>query len=138
MRGKRLAIVSRSGGHAVVAADSSELSGFELAELPRAFLEEIEKHFRASVINLTNPLDLGDLFDLDVYGQILERTLQLENVDGVVFLHTTSGTEIHTSRSLLERVIDMVKRYDKPVAITLHHRRGREHPGDRIHLHRGG
>jgi len=116
MRGKRLAIVSRSGGHAVVAADSSELSGFELAELPRAFLEEIEKHFRASVIKLTNPLDLGDLFDLSVYGQILEQTLQLENVDGVIFLHTTSGTEIQTSRLLLERVMELVKRYDKPVA----------------------
>jgi acetyltransferase len=116
MRGKRLAIVSRSGGHAVVAADSSELSGFELAELPRGFLEEIEKHFRASVIRLTNPLDLGDLFDLTVYGQILERTLQLENVDGIVFLHTSSGTEIQTSRVLLERVMEMVKRYDKPIA----------------------
>ena len=116
MRGKRLAIVSRSGGHAVVAADSSELSGFELADLPRSFLEEIEKHFRASVIKLTNPLDLGDLFDLDVYGQILERTLQLENVDGVVFLHTASEREIQTSRTLLERVIELVKRYDKPVA----------------------
>jgi acetyltransferase len=99
-----------------VAADSSELSGFELAELPRAFLEEIEKHFRASVINLTNPLDLGDLFDLEVYGQILEQTLQLPNVDGVIFLHTASGPEIQQSRTLLERVMDMVKRYDKPVA----------------------
>jgi acyl-CoA synthetase (NDP forming) len=100
----------------VVAADSSELSGFELAELPRAFLEEIEKHFRASVIKLNNPLDLGDLFDLSVYGQILEQTLQLENVDGVVFLHTASGPEIQTSRMLLERVMEMVKRYDKPIA----------------------
>jgi len=116
MRGKKLAIVSRSGGHAVVAADSSELSGFELAELPRSFLEEIEKHFRASVIKLTNPLDLGDLFDLEVYGQILEQTLQLENVDGVVFLHTASEPEIQTSRMLLERVMEMVKRYDKPIA----------------------
>jgi acyl-CoA synthetase (NDP forming) len=116
MRGKKLAIVSRSGGHAVVAADSSELSGFELAELPRSFLEEIEKHFRASVIKLNNPLDLGDLFDLDIYGQILEQTLQLKNVDGVVFLHTTSGPEIQPSRMLLERVMEMVKRYDKPIA----------------------
>jgi acyl-CoA synthetase (NDP forming) len=116
MRGKKLAIVSRSGGHAVVAADSSELSGFELAELPRSFLEEIEKHFRASVIKLNNPLDLGDLFDLDIYGQILEQTLQLKNVDGVVFLHTASGPEIQPSRMLLERVMEMVKRYDKPIA----------------------
>jgi acyl-CoA synthetase (NDP forming) len=116
MRGKNLAVVSRSGGHAVVAADSSELSGFELARLPQAFLESIEKHFRASVIKLTNPIDLGDLFDWDVYTQILEQTLQLDNVDGVVFLHTASEPEILPSRRLLEKVIELVKRYDKPVA----------------------
>ncbi len=116
MRGKNLAIISRSGGHAVVAADSSELSGFELAQLPQSFLEEIEKHFRASVIKLTNPVDLGDLFDLDVYAQILEQTLKLGNVDGVVFLHTASEPEIETSRKLLERVVELTKRYDKPIA----------------------
>jgi acyl-CoA synthetase (NDP forming) len=116
MRGKNLAVISRSGGHAVVAADSSELSGFELAKLPQTFLHSIEKHFRASVIKLTNPIDLGDLFDWDVYTQILEQTLQLENVDGVVFLHTASEPEILPSRKLLERVIELVKRYDKPVA----------------------
>ncbi len=116
MRGKNLAIISRSGGHAVVAADSSELSGFELANLPQSFLEEIERHFRASVIKLTNPVDLGDLFDLDVYAQILEQTLKLDNVDGVVFLHTASEREIEASRKLLERVMELTRRYDKPIA----------------------
>jgi len=61
MKGKKLGIISRSGGHAVLAADACELSGFDLAEFPESFLREIEKHFRASVIKLTNPLDLGDL-----------------------------------------------------------------------------
>jgi acetate---CoA ligase (ADP-forming) len=116
MRGKNLAIISRSGGHAVVAADSSELSGFDLATLPQSFLDEIEKHFRASVIKLTNPVDLGDLFDLEVYAQILEQTLILDNVDGAVFLHTASEAEILTSRKLLERVMELVQRYDKPIA----------------------
>jgi acetyltransferase len=119
MRGRNLAIISRSGGHAVVAADSSELSGFELAQLPQSFLDQIEKHFRASVIKLTNPVDLGDLFDLDVYAQILEQTLKLDNVDGVVFLHTASEREIETSRKLLERVMELTKRYDKPIAYYL-------------------
>lgn len=120
MRGKKLAVISRSGGHAVVAADACELSGFELADFPEAFLREIESHFRASVIRLTNPLDLGDLFNLEMYGQILERTLQLEGVDGVVLLHTAfSENERKASRTLLERIIEMVKRYDKPVAYYL-------------------
>jgi acyl-CoA synthetase (NDP forming) len=117
MRGDRLAVISRSGGHAVIAADACELSGFQLAHFPESFLREIEKHFRASVIKLTNPLDLGDLFDLNVYAQIAEQTLQLDEVDGIVFLHTAiSEAENRATRMLLERIIELVKKYDKPVA----------------------
>ena len=117
MRGDRLAVISRSGGHAVIAADACELSGFQLAHFPDSFFREIEKNFRASVIKLTNPLDLGDLFDLNVYAQIAEQTLQLEEVDGIVFLHTAiSEAENRATRMLLERIIELVKKYDKPVA----------------------
>jgi acetyltransferase len=120
MRGKNLAVISRSGGHAVLAADACELSGFSLAQFPEEFLREIEKHFRASVIRLTNPLDLGDLFDLDLYADIVEHTLQLPGVDGVVFLHTSlSEAENHISRLLLERLMEMSYRHDKPVAYYL-------------------
>jgi len=119
MQGKNLAIISRAGGHAVIAADACELSGFHLAEFPESFLREIEKHFRASVIRLTNPLDLGDLFDLDVYAQIVEQTLKLETVDGVVFLHTSLGAEHESSRVLLERIIELVDKYEKPVAFYI-------------------
>ena len=117
MRGQNLAVISRSGGHAVIASDACELSGFNLAPFPEAFLREIERYFRASVIRLTNPLDLGDLFDLDVYARIIEEILQLESVDGVVFLHTSlSETEHQKSRELLARLMELVKDFDKPVA----------------------
>ena len=120
VKGGNLAVISRSGGHAVIAADACELSGFNLARLPDSFLREIERNFRASVIRLTNPLDLGDLFDLNLYAQIIEQTLQLEGVDGVVFLHTSlSEAENRTSRELLERLIQLVEKYNKPVAYYL-------------------
>ncbi|MBN2387143.1 MAG: acetate--CoA ligase family protein [Anaerolineales bacterium] len=116
MKGKNLAVISRSGGHAVIAADACELTGFNLAPFPESFLREIEKHFRASVIRLTNPLDLGDLFDLDVYAQIVEQTLQLDSVDGVIFLQTAlSPAENLASRELLERIMKMVEATGKPV-----------------------
>ncbi|MBN2549396.1 MAG: acetate--CoA ligase family protein [Anaerolineales bacterium] len=117
MRGRRLGVVSRSGGHAVMAADACELSGFDLAPFPDSFLREIERHFRASVIRLTNPLDLGDLFDLEMFASIVEGALQIPEVDGVVFLHTgISEAENLVSRKLLERIMGMVEQYDKPVA----------------------
>jgi len=118
MKDKRLAIISRSGGHAIVAADACETVGFELADFPESFIAEIEKHFRASVIKLTNPLDLGDLFDLDVYYQIVEQTLAQDNVDGVVFLHTSVAlTERGPTRDLVMRLERLSREFNKPVAI---------------------
>jgi acetyltransferase len=118
MRGRNLAIISRSGGHAVIAADACEMSGFRLAPFPKEFIEEIERHFRASVIKLTNPLDLGDLFDLEIYLKIIDRTLAQKDVDGIVFLHTFSaGTEGQKSRELFTRITELAKKYDKPVAL---------------------
>jgi acyl-CoA synthetase (NDP forming) len=118
MRGKNLAVISRSGGHAVIAADACEMSGFSLAHFPREFLEEIERHFRASVIKLTNPLDLGDLFDLEIYLKIIDRTLAQKEVDGIVFLHTFNASiEGQKSRELFQEVIELSKKYDKPVAL---------------------
>jgi acyl-CoA synthetase (NDP forming) len=117
MKGKNLAVISRSGGHAVIASDACEVVGFNLAPFPDAFLREIERYFRASVIRLTNPLDLGDLFDLDLYARIVEQTLQLDGVDGVVFLHTSLSQAEHLkSRELLTRLMELVDEYGKPVA----------------------
>jgi len=118
LKNKRLAIISRSGGHAIVAADACETVGFELAEFPESFIQEIEKHFRASVIKLTNPLDLGDLFDLDVYYHIVEQTLSQQNVDGVAFLHTSvASTEHGPTKELMTRLDALSKQFNKPVAV---------------------
>lgn len=118
LKNKRLAIISRSGGHAIVAADACETVGFELAEFPETFIKDIERHFRASVIKLTNPLDLGDLFDLDVYYKIIEQTLAQENVDGVAFLHTSVATTEHgPTRDLITRLDKLSRKFNKPIAV---------------------
>ena len=119
LKNKRLAIVSRSGGHAIVAADACELAGFQLAEFAETFIREIETHFRASVIKLTNPLDLGDLFDLDVYHRIVQETLPQDNVDGVVFLHTSVAAEHEETKRLIGRLEALCHQYNKPVALYL-------------------
>jgi acetyltransferase len=118
MRGNRVAVLSRSGGHAVIAADACELEGLELAELPRDFLDEAQTHLRANVINLTNPMDLGDLFDLDVYDQLAEGTLRMDGVDGMVFMHTYMvGPDGDRSEQLFERLHELSIETNKPVAV---------------------
>ncbi|MBT3182133.1 MAG: acetate--CoA ligase family protein [Deltaproteobacteria bacterium] len=118
--GNNLAIISRSGGHAILAADAAEQSGFQLAPFSESFLNEIASHFRANVINLTNPLDLGDLFDYDLYVKIIEKTVKQKNVDGVVFLHTYfSSTEAKASRELIVKMNELSEKYKKPIGICV-------------------
>lgn len=120
MKGNRLAIISRSGGHAIVAADASELSGFELAPLSKNFLKNIEKHLRGNVIKLTNPIDIGDLFDYNMFADIIEETLKQSYVDGVVFMHAYfSATESDASKQLFNKIAELSKKYDKPVGICV-------------------
>ena len=120
VKGNNLAIISRSGGHAVIAADACEEAGFKLSPFEPAFIEEIEKNFRAHVISLTNPLDLGDLFDFDLYVKIVEETIAQPNVDGVVFLHTYfSATEGDASRALFAELEKISFAHKKPIAICV-------------------
>ena len=123
MKGRNLGIVSRSGGHAVMAADAAYLQGFNLPSFTDNFLDEIRKHVRADVIHLGNPLDLGDLFDFDFYIWIIENTLRQENIDGVLFLHIyAAGYEGAGSRRLLESLGALAEKYSKPVALCLYTR----------------
>jgi len=118
LKGNRLVVLSRSGGHAVIAADECELAGFELATLPQSFLDEVQSHLRANVIRLTNPMDLGDLFDLELYDDLAERTLRMDDVDGMVFLHTyMAGSEGEQSVELFERLLALSRDVGKPIAI---------------------
>lgn len=120
IRGNNLAILSRSGGHAILAADAAEESGFALAPFRPEFIKEIESHVRSNVIRLTNPLDLGDLFDYDLYVKIMERTVQEKDVDGVVFLHAYfSTTEGEASRTLIEKTRELSLKYGKPICVCV-------------------
>ncbi|RPJ03770.1 MAG: hypothetical protein EHM36_11815 [Deltaproteobacteria bacterium] len=110
-------MLSRSGGIAIVAADSAETHGFELYPLSDAFKDQVHGYFRAHVIQPTNPLDLGDLFDFDLYTTILEEVLKIEAVDGVLFQHGAVAEEREPSRRLITAARELSFRYQKPVAL---------------------
>lgn len=136
LRGDRLAIMSRSGGHAVIAADACAYYGFTFAKLPRDLLKKFETQFRAHVIRLQNPLDLGDLFDLEFYVSILEELLKRKDVDGVLLGHGYfRGNEQEPSRILLKRVEQLVEQYQKPVVpVILTETRERDYLRKKVRL----
>lgn len=119
LKGRRLAVISRSGGHGVLAADGITRYGFELAPLSQNFFAEMKSKKRG-VINATNPLDIGDVYDLNEYSRIAELALAEQAVDGVVFVATySSETDGDKITRFLKNVENLVATYGKPVALSV-------------------
>jgi acyl-CoA synthetase (NDP forming) len=120
MKSRRVAVLSRSGGHAVLTADACAKHGFTLVDFPASFIEKVKTIYHTRVIAHQNPLDLGEIFDYTIFIRILEETLKLPDVDGVLFNHVyASSYEAEMSRTFLANVGRMVEEYQKPVAIAL-------------------
>ncbi len=119
VRGENLVIISRSGGHAVVAADAAERYGFRLAELPADLIERVRALFRADVIRLTNPLDLGTIFNFDLYAHIVEECLDILAPDAIVLINTYSAREAPQARKLAHRLEEIMNDSNTPIALCV-------------------
>jgi acetate---CoA ligase (ADP-forming) len=120
MKGRRVAVLSRSGGHAVLTADACAKYGLEMAPFPPAFLEKLKTIYNTRVIAHQNPLDLGEIFDYTIFTDILEEALKLDNFDGILFNHLYSADfEAEMSRTFLGSIGKLVEKYEKPVCLTM-------------------
>jgi acetyltransferase len=118
VKGNTLVAIARSGGRAVVIADMAAAFGFDLYPFPRDFREKVKGFFRAKVIEPTNPLDLGDLFDFRIYVNILEECLKMKDVDAVLMAHEYSSLlERKAAHRLAYAVQELTAKYNKPVAL---------------------
>jgi acyl-CoA synthetase (NDP forming) len=119
MRGRKLAVISRSGGHSVLAADGASRHGFELAGFSDEFFSAVGKK-KLNVIRATNPLDVGDVYDIDAYPDILEMAIKEEGVDGVLFVVTYSpemdGPKVER---FVRSVPGLSSSFKKPVALSI-------------------
>jgi acetyltransferase len=119
LKGPRLALITRSGGHGVISADAAHREGFELAVFSPEFYARIQEKKRG-VIRATNPLDIGDVYDLRLYADILEWALQESGVDGVVFISTFSSESdgLHM-QELIRRAAAIAPLYQKPTVLCM-------------------
>ncbi len=117
--GDDLVIISRSGGHAVAAADAAERHGFRLTPLPESFTDAVRSYFRADVIALTNPIDLGVIFDFDIYAQIVEQCLHALSPSAILLINTYTVHEDAGALQMAKRVGEMVQKEKRPIAFCV-------------------
>jgi acetyltransferase len=119
LKGKRLALITRSGGHGVLAGDAAHRHGFELARLSDSFFDLVKSR-KINVIRTTNPVDVGDVYSLNVYGEIIEKALQEKDVDGVAFVATfSSETDGSAVKEALMHADTLMLQYKKPIAFCM-------------------
>jgi len=120
VRGKRLAVIARSGGHAVTATDAIYRHGFKLAKLSPGIFELVGQKKRVDVIRATNPIDLGDIFDIDFHYTILEKTLADKGVDGSLFVHSYDlETDGDATLDFIKKINSLSKSQPKPVLFCM-------------------
>ena len=115
VRGNRLVIISRSGGVAISTADFAIESKFSLYPLSEAFLNKVQEKSGPNVIKRTNPLDLGDFLNFDLFVGITEDALK-EDADGIFFQHGGSADDATGMISLGRAFHRLSLQYQKPIS----------------------
>jgi acetate---CoA ligase (ADP-forming) len=118
LKGGNLAVLSRSGGNAVIAADVCATCGFDLPALDREILDQARSNTRADVISLGNPLDLGAV-NMPSWTMLTAKILSQQDIDGVVFIHESHmSMEREASVLFIEKLSELSSEFEKPVAIV--------------------
>jgi acetyltransferase len=115
-KGNRLAIVTNSGGPAIIAVDTLLQLDGELADLSPETQHAIQSHF-PHLRHVQNPVDLFLEASPDDYEIAARSCLKDKEVDGVLVIHTPSY--LSNSKEIAERVASAAKAYPyKPLFTT--------------------
>jgi|UniRef100_A0A7V6A142 acyl-CoA synthetase (NDP forming) len=120
VKGNRLVILSRSGGEAVVAAYACKRYGFRLPPLSKGLADFILESSRSQIIKPGNPIDLGDIFDFQVYSKVMEHLCQDPEVDAVLLNYgPVYDPEREDARAMAKHLIKRSREAGKPLAISV-------------------
>ncbi|MCL2458121.1 MAG: acetate--CoA ligase family protein [Desulfobulbus sp.] len=128
MRGNRIMLMSPAGGLGVIMADVSERQGFACADPGPAVFEDLAEMTRADIIQVQNPLDMGDIYRVDKYPQIFSRLLASDQVDAAIFasqrpLMPAGGEDAYTGMFSCDptlAVAGAVRSSGKPMALVMY------------------
>ncbi|MFO7953133.1 MAG: acetate--CoA ligase family protein [Bacillota bacterium] len=98
MQGRRIMVMSPAGGFAVTAADLCEKAGFKFADMGDDFYNSLKQFSSAGVINFSNPLDMGDIYDPQLTAHVFYSVMHSEQTDGAIYIsqrpHMPQGDNI--------------------------------------------
>ncbi|WP_232665118.1 acetate--CoA ligase family protein [Pseudonocardia sp. TRM90224] len=108
-QGRRVAVVSDSGGHGAIAADVLARNGLTVPRLSEAIASDLRNQLPSGAA-VANPIDLAGAGeqDLGTYARVVEQLLQSSEVDAVL-LSGYFGSYGADTPALVERELEVVK-----------------------------
>ncbi len=120
VKGRRVVVLSRTGGEAVVTAYACRQWGFELPPLSPRLAELLQQRSRAGIIQPTNPIDLGDIFDFAVYEEIVAAVCRDPEVDAILLNYgPMADFEMDRGREMARKCVEQARSAQKPLAVTV-------------------
>jgi acetyltransferase len=120
VKGRRVVVLSRTGGEAVITAYACRQWGFKLPPLSPELAELLQQRSRAKIIRPTNPIDLGDIFDFAVYEEIVAALCRDPEVDAILLNYgPLADFEIDRGRDMARRCMEEARAAQKPLAVTI-------------------
>lgn len=111
-RGNRVAIVTNTGGPAIIAVDECIASGLTLAGLSRETQDILRRIvFQEAIV--TNPVDLVATAGPDQYGGTIEALMKDPQVDSLLLIFVTAP--FVDCLGITQRIGDTVRTGDKPI-----------------------
>lgn len=111
-QGRRLAIVTNSGGVGIIATDTLVELGGELARLSSASMEKLNS-FLPEQTSKENPVDIVADADLQLYLNTVEVCVGDEGVDAVLVIYTPRATA--DAIDLAMSLVEISRKTEKPI-----------------------
>jgi acetate---CoA ligase (ADP-forming) len=125
LTGDQLVVISLSGGFSVILGDTCEKYGFTCPQLPLALINDIERFRRGGVIQMSNPMDFGDVHNYEGLIFALEKCLALDSINGMALslmydpgMARLFGTENEAYDLILEFLSKISQQFNKPIALS--------------------
>ncbi|WP_147820624.1 acetate--CoA ligase family protein [Salidesulfovibrio onnuriiensis] len=124
VRGNRLAVIANAGYEKTYAADN--LGSLQVAEFDQATTDSLRKVI-PPFVDVDPLLDLTPMADDNMYAQCIEIALASDSVDALVVSIVPHAMDLKTTDSEMEsdpdniaaRIVQLAKKYRKPVAVSV-------------------
>ena len=115
-KGRKVAVITNSGGPGVTAADAIELNGLELATLSETSITGL-KGFLPAAASVHNPIDMLASATPEQFSAALKLLMEDDGVDSIIVISPPPPPS--TTGAVVKSMIPIIQANEKPVVFAL-------------------